>query len=137
MLCYRRRLPHWVPDDTVIFVTWRLAGSAPPSRPETLTAEGTGGTPLIRQNKFAECSPTGLPCLRDPHIANMVEEAFQYGEAVRGFYSLYAWVIMPNHVHVVFEPKGSVAGNYAVAQRANQPFSEPYSQAHRSALLAG
>jgi putative transposase len=38
----------------------------------------------------------------------MVEEALQYGEAVRGFYSLYAWVIMPNHVHVVFEPKAAL-----------------------------
>ena len=40
----------------------------------------------------------------------MVEEALQYGEAGRGFYSLYAWVIMPNHVHVVFQPKAALPG---------------------------
>jgi len=92
----------------VIFVTWRLAGSSAPSRPEILTAENTGRTPFIRRNKFAECSPTGPLWLRDPRIASKVEEALQYGEAVRGFYSLYAWVIMPNHVHVVFEPKAAL-----------------------------
>ena len=27
-----------------------------------------------------------------------------YGQAVRHFYELHAWVIMPNHVHVVFQP---------------------------------
>src|SRR3984957_12882430 len=35
----------------------------------------------------------------------MIEDALQYGEAARGFYSLYAWAVMPNHVHVVFQPK--------------------------------
>jgi REP element-mobilizing transposase RayT len=105
MLCYRRRLPHWVPDDTVIFVTWRLAGSSPPSRPEILTAENTSRAPLIRQHQ-----PTGPLWLREPRIASMVEEALQYGEAGRGFYSLYAWVIMPNHVHVVFQPKAALPG---------------------------
>src|SRR5260370_652114 len=46
MLYYRRRLPHWVPDDTVIFVTSWLAGSSPPSRPEILTGPLYGGLSL-------------------------------------------------------------------------------------------
>jgi putative transposase len=40
----------------------------------------------------------------------MAEDALQYGETARGFYSLYAWVIMPHHVHVVFEPKDALPG---------------------------
>jgi hypothetical protein len=32
------------------------------------------------------------------------------GETARSFYSLYAWVIMPDHVHVVFEPKAALPG---------------------------
>jgi putative transposase len=99
MLCYRRRLPHWIPDDTVVFVTWRLAGSAPPVAPEFPTAENTGRTPFFRKEL------AGPFWLRDARIAPMVENALQYGETVRGFYSLHAWVIMPNHVHVVFEPR--------------------------------
>ena len=31
--------------------------------------------------------------------------SFQYGERERYFYDLRAWVIMPNHVHVLLEPK--------------------------------
>ena len=27
---YRRRLPHWFPEDAAVFMTWRLAGSIPP-----------------------------------------------------------------------------------------------------------
>jgi putative transposase len=81
MLCYRRKLPHWIPDDAVIFITWRLA--------------------------WQHTSPLWL---QDPRVARMVENALRYGEAARGLYSLYAWVIMPNHVHVVFEPKAPLPG---------------------------
>jgi REP element-mobilizing transposase RayT len=35
----------------------------------------------------------------------MIAAALQYGETVRQFYHLHAWVIMPNHVHVVLEPR--------------------------------
>jgi hypothetical protein len=108
MLCYRRRLPHWLPDDTVIFVTWRLAGSAPPSRPEILTAENTGRAPFAVSDKALDTSRTGPFWLRDARIARVVENALEYGETARGFYSLYAWVVMPNHVHVVLEPKSSL-----------------------------
>jgi len=111
MLYYRRRLPHWIPDGAVIFVTWRLAGSAPPRTPEFLTAENTGRTPFSwkDKDKVLDSSRTGPFWLRDPRIARIVENALQYGETARGFYSLYAWVIMPNHVHMVFEPKAALS----------------------------
>ena len=44
MLFYRRRLPHWVPEHSTLFVTWRLAGSIPPSPPPMLTQENTSRT---------------------------------------------------------------------------------------------
>jgi len=108
MLYYRRHLPHWIPDDTVIFVTWRLAGSAPPVNPEFLTAENTGRTPFVRKDNALDRSRTGPFWLRDARVAQMVENALQYGETARGFYSLYAWIIMPNHVHMVCEPKAAL-----------------------------
>jgi REP element-mobilizing transposase RayT len=98
MLFYRRKLPHWVPDDSVISMTWRLAGSAPPSRPEILTAENTGR------------ALSGPLWLRDARVARIVEDAIQFGETARGLYALYAWVIMPNHVHLVIEPKAALPG---------------------------
>jgi putative transposase len=38
----------------------------------------------------------------------MIIEALHYGERVRRFYDLYAYVVMPNHVHVVWKPRLSL-----------------------------
>ena len=35
----RRRLPHWVPEPSIVFVTWRLAGTLPQPTPEWLTGD--------------------------------------------------------------------------------------------------
>jgi REP element-mobilizing transposase RayT len=40
--------------------------------------------------------------LKQPQIATLVENAFLYFDGRR--YRLYAWVIMPNHVHTLFQP---------------------------------
>ncbi len=106
VLYYRRRLPHWIPDGAVIFVTWRLADSSPPVRPAILTAEDTGRTP--RHDEIADYERMGPRWLRQPRVAQIVENALWYGETARGFYSLYAWVIMPNHVHAVLQPKAAL-----------------------------
>jgi REP element-mobilizing transposase RayT len=42
--------------------------------------------------------------LQDERVARIVQDALQYGAAVRRSYELYAWAIMPNHVHAVLEP---------------------------------
>jgi putative transposase len=110
MLYYRRKLPHWIPDSAVIFITWRLAGSAPPSGPEVLTAQNTGRIPFAEQDRILDRTCEGPFWLRDARIAKIVENALHYGENPRGLYTLYAWVIMPNHVHVVFEPKAALPG---------------------------
>ena len=107
MLYYRRRLPHWIPDQATVSVTWRLAGSMPPVSPDILTAENTGRTFFARDERL-ERSTRGPFWLREPRIAKMVEDALLYGETTRGFYSLHGWVIMPNHVHAVFEPKSAL-----------------------------
>jgi len=35
----------------------------------------------------------------------MLVNALHYGEIARHFYCLYAWAIMPNHVHVILQPR--------------------------------
>lgn len=84
MSFHRRKLPHWIPDRAIIFMTWRLAGSCP--------AE-------------SNAHHRGPLWLQDPRIAEVVRDALQYGELVRQLYSLNAWVIMPNHVHVILAPR--------------------------------
>jgi len=45
------------------------------------------------------------PCvLANPNIAKIVQDALLYFEGER--YYLIAWCIMPDHVHVLFAPKG-------------------------------
>jgi REP element-mobilizing transposase RayT len=88
---HRRRLPHWIPEDSIVFVTWRLAGSPPPDLP-------------FETKAFAQTPDPGPHWLKDARIAGMVANALQYGEKARQFYELYAWVIMSNHVHLVLRP---------------------------------
>ena len=44
----------------------------------------------------------GSCVLREPAIASMVQNALLFFDAQR--YRLLAWVLMPNHVHVLFQP---------------------------------
>ncbi len=101
---YRRHLPHWFPDHSIVFVTWRLAGSDPPITPEILTMENTGRVPFYVRDEWLDRCSSGPFWLRDERIACIVRDAIQYGAAVRRSYNLYAWTLMPNHVHVVWEP---------------------------------
>jgi hypothetical protein len=84
LMHWRRRLPRWAPEDSAIFVTWRLAGTMP---------EATGGAQWVL----------------NPQIVNIFAEALLYGETVRRWYDLLAWAVMSNHVHVVMEPLISVS----------------------------
>jgi hypothetical protein len=104
MLYYRRRLPHCIPDHATVFVTWRLSGSMPPASSGVLTVEKTGRASFRMRDERLDGSACGPIWLREPRIATIIEDALLYGEATRSFYLLHACVIMPNHVHVVFEP---------------------------------
>jgi putative transposase len=42
--------------------------------------------------------------LRQQELADMVVEAIHYGATVLGHYTLHAFVVMPNHVHLLITP---------------------------------
>jgi REP-associated tyrosine transposase len=75
---YRRRLPHWQPENAEYFVTWRLAGSLPKPVPDLLTAD------VFRKYDAALDRATGPLWLADPRIAKVVQDAIVYGETARG-----------------------------------------------------
>ena len=104
IMYWQRRLPHWVPQDAVIFVTWRLAGTLPQPKPSVLAGGKTAGATFALQDRELDRTPFGPRWLNEPRIASIVVEALLYGESVRHLYVLFAWVVMPNHVHVVFKP---------------------------------
>lgn len=127
MTFYRRNLPHWHPEGKVIFLTWRLHGSLPAGIVLKSTA-GSGCTTAVAKNRAKSCCTTGSASgkqfvtldrfldsarsgprwLSDPEIAGYAEGAILRG-AELGHYVLYAYVIMPNHVHVLLQPRAPLA----------------------------
>ena len=118
---HRRFLPHWRQDETWCFVTWRLGDSVPADK--------------LRQwyddrNRWTECHPkpwddatekeyhvlflrqfeewldqgAGSCLLRDAGNARIVADALLFFNGER--YELASFVVMPNHVHVLFCPRG-------------------------------
>jgi putative transposase len=47
--------------------------------------------------------------LKDPRIAQLVAEAFHYGQDTLQYYNLEAWVILANHVHLLIWPHVEIA----------------------------
>ncbi len=126
----RGYLPHVKRESARYFVTFRLADSLPKEILLELQAEraerlqrfhvareadkklgATMATPdeldEIERDYFRKlegCLDKGAGdcCLRRPDIAALVANAFRFFEGKR--YRLDAWVVMPNHVHLVLWP---------------------------------
>ena len=100
---YHRRLPHFHPEDTHLFITWRLWGSLPAKR--SFAVYPTAGHAFLAQDRAVD-RPSSAPLwLKDPRIAELVAQTILIGDSERNFYQLYAWVVMPNHVHLLILPQ--------------------------------
>lgn len=115
-------LPHWSKEGAVYAVTFRLADSLPQGVLEVLIAEREAllqkmrETPAsVRQDDVQRAEEMfskrvsgyldagyGHCWLAREDIASVVAGALRHFDGDR--YMLYAWCIMPNHVHVVVEP---------------------------------
>ena len=105
MAFYRRRLPHWQPEGKSLFLTWSLRGSLPHDRfppPESLSA----GKAFVWMDRRLDEARSGPTWLKRPEIAQIVVDALRYGSDTLGHYDLHAYVVMPNHVHVLFDSLG-------------------------------
>ena len=106
---YRRKLPHWHPDleeGTHLFVTWRLAGSLPKILlPPTLSA----GRAFVAQDRELDKAMSGPTWLSDCRVASAIKDALHRGETEMHLYQLQAWVIMPNHVHMLILPNAPLS----------------------------
>jgi putative transposase len=103
MAFYRRRLPHLYATGQAVFLTWRLHDSLPPNRAfpvETLTS----GQAFVAMDRLLDEARTGPFYLRQPAVADMVVEAIEYNATVLGHYTLHAFAVMPNHVHLLATP---------------------------------
>lgn len=121
---YRRKLPHWQPHGAEYFVTFRLAGSLPKEaivklkrERDLLIQKHSSGSP--RSDKLSDLrakvhklifkkyddlldeSLTGPTWLAQTEVTEIVKEAIHFRDGQE--YELYAYSIMPNHVHLVFK----------------------------------
>jgi len=137
---HRRRLPHFHPDDTYLFLTWRLWGS-PPAKTQ-FAVYPSAGHAFVAQDRALDRRASGPLWLSDPRIADLVARAIVIGEGERRFYELCAWVVMPNHVPLLILPrvpppilmrwlKGSTARSAnLILGRTGQPFWQDESYDH-------
>jgi len=104
----RGYLPHFESAEVTQHVTFHLADSLPQAILRQLEAElktfPTEKQDVERRKRVDAWIDAGRGscALRKPAIADMVQESLLTFDSQR--YRLLAWVIMPNHVHVLFQP---------------------------------
>jgi REP element-mobilizing transposase RayT len=121
-LHFRGRLPHLKKENVVYFVTFRLADSLPAREIARLKHERQA---VLEQARAAKSPLTwheeeqllawycdrvealldaghGACWLRRADVAGLVAQALRLFDGQR--YELRAWVVMPNHVHVIVWP---------------------------------
>ena len=101
---YERRLPHWDAVDMQLFVTFRLHGSLPANRVFPPARLATSGEAFRAMDRLLD-GGGGPLWLQRPEIASLVESALLDGERQFHRYQLHAFVVMPNHVHMLVTPK--------------------------------
>ncbi len=117
----RANLPHWQQGHVWIFLTWRLADSLPESavrkivqqredwelaNPKPWDDDTLKDYNRLFTLRFEELLDDchGSCCLRDPTVRGIVSDAFHHFDGER--YSIASFVVMPNHIHVLFQTKG-------------------------------
>lgn len=114
----RRHLPHWRLSGSFNYVTWRLCDSMPQEKLKAWHAEKHAWLKehpkpwgartaaeyrdhFPRQLEAWLDAGYGSCCLRDPECGQIVANAFHYFDGER--YGLASFVVMPNHVHALFQ----------------------------------
>jgi leucyl-tRNA synthetase/REP element-mobilizing transposase RayT len=115
----RHKLPHWQHGESACFVTWRLDDSLPKEKLELWSAEREAWLKTNPQPWSVETEKdyhqrfsdrldewldagSGSCVLRNPEVRGSVTQALRHFDGER--YHLHAFVVMPNHVHVLFSP---------------------------------
>ncbi|MEN8133072.1 MAG: HsdR family type I site-specific deoxyribonuclease, partial [Pseudomonadota bacterium] len=121
---YRNRLPHWQQGSALLFVTWRLADSLPKAKldqwldekshwlvhhpePWDEKTEADYHERFSRQIDEWLDQGSGSCVLKDPGVSKIVADALHHFDGER--YKLVSFVVMPNHIHVLFRPLGDHA----------------------------
>lgn len=106
----RGYLPHFDDGQSLQAITYRLGDALPAEVLVKLTEQLADDD--TRRGKIEHYLDVGHGCclLRRAENARMVVENWRQFHGTR--YQLHAWVVMPNHVHVLIEP----LANYGLSQ---------------------
>ena len=106
------KLPHYDAPKTIQFITFRLADSLPLNllrewKKEVTRLPGDKQSDALR-GRIETYLDRGYGCclLTHPQMADALQNTFHYHNGNR--YQLLAWVIMPNHIHILIEPTYSL-----------------------------
>jgi REP element-mobilizing transposase RayT len=137
---YERNLPHWQPEGTALFLTWRLHGSLP--KTVEILKQDSSGKAFVAMDRALDSSATGPRWIQDERVAQAVADALAFGEQRLYLYQTRAWVLMVNHVHVLIYPAAELSRitkaikNYSARQanailgRTGLPFWQDESYDH-------
>ncbi|OGV68751.1 MAG: hypothetical protein A3K19_11905 [Lentisphaerae bacterium RIFOXYB12_FULL_65_16] len=117
---HARNLPHWRQDGATYFATFRLDDALPSallgqlrseraawerSHPKPYSPEDLERYYLLFSDRVQQWLDAGHGAcvLRQPSCARIVADAVRHFDGDR--YALDAWVVMPNHVHALVEPR--------------------------------
>ena len=112
MSFYRRNLPHWHPEGAALLITWRLHGSLPGSFRVPLgppVEKESAGRAFQAFDAVLDAAASGPVGLKQPGIAAWVVSTLRLGDSQQPLYRLAAFVVMPNHVHVLLPPLAPVS----------------------------
>ena len=104
----RGYMPHVDGADLIQHVSYHLADSLPKQAVAAMDQQLKSMPPKLRDNEKEKRvaayldAGKGSCILRVPELAEMVQETFTHFAGDR--YHLHAWCVMPNHVHVLFQP---------------------------------
>jgi putative transposase len=127
---YRRKLPHIQPDGAALFITFRLYGT----QPATSVHDGRTFDEADRQ---LERSGTGPSWLKNAQVAECVTATIRMGDQVKGLYDLIAFVVRPNHVHLLIDPKAPAPKITQFLKGVSARNANALLRPNRSSILAG
>jgi hypothetical protein len=93
-------VPTFNPPRAPLFITFRRYRTVP-------VASRYDGRAFVAADLEPERSATAPSWLKQPRLAKCVMEFLRDGDLSRGLYNLAAFVVMPNHVHLLIDPKAS------------------------------
>jgi putative transposase len=110
MSYYERTLPHWQPENRDLFLTWRLSGSLPAKILAALRASKTRerGKRFIEFDRQLDQASAGPLWMKEANIAAVVAKGIRKVQE-EDFGQLYAWMVMPNHIHLLMRPSVPMA----------------------------